>query len=459
MSRFVHVLMVIGLLVLIPMLAFAQDVTPTPAAPPSVQTVVPVTPLAIVSPTPEAVQGTPQFTATPSLVIGEEVPILISARSDLELLASQSLGNTRPPGWSGSLEINDPDLALLLRLDLEILATVSISGGERPAGWFGAIPSTPYAIARDIRHDLELLADNLIEPNVRPPGWAGGTPIMRCDRATQNLVGLLERGGVFTLSVDPSAPDYCIQAANTASQFTEANLLRSIPGGTGGADVIQAASEASNVDSSDSGGAFVPTGRAAPIGGDVVTPAFLDRYATQQVGRIPEGVTFSPVARSYTLFSNMMVVRGVNFEVFVDYKTTTLSEEQFRALPDIDRGEISTVCNADWCTDVLLIDSFIGGVGPGGRQVVSVNNINYAYDGGDEGNTTLIRVSLCPNPRPSSNCEPVTQVILADGKQARSTGRVSGEYQWRLPVGHSYTSLRSRSYYTVELWVDPPQYR
>jgi hypothetical protein len=464
-ARFARVLVVVGFLLLLPFLTFAQDITPTPAAPAGVQTVVPVTPLDFPTPTLE-VTLTPEIAATSAPSVGLDVPILISARSDIELLASQALGgNSRPPGWSGSLDINDPNLALLLRLDLEILTTVLLKTEERPDGWFGAVASTPYAVARDIRHDLELLADNVLEMNVRPPGWAGDAPLMRCDRSTQNLVALLERGGVFTLNVDASAPDYCVQAAVAAGKFTEANLLQNSANGTGGADVIQSAQNTNGATSGSVNGGgtevFIPAGRIAPIGGDIVTPAFLDRYATQQVGYIPVAVTFSPVARSYTQFSNMVVVRGANFEVFVDYKTTTLAREQFEDLPDIDRGQVTPFCDADWCTEVLITTGAGGGgsVSPGGRRIVSVDNINYGYDGGDEGNTTLVRLSLCPNPRPSADCEPVTQVILPDGKPARPVSRVNGENQWRLPIGHSFTSLRSRSYYTAELWINYAQYR
>src|SRR5689334_24388084 len=98
---------------------------------------------------------------------GADLPILISARSDLQLLAINTLGNNLPAGWNDSLDINDPQLPLLIRLDLELLAGALLGADKRPPGWFGTVLSTPYAIARDIRHDLELLADT-VSPGPRP---------------------------------------------------------------------------------------------------------------------------------------------------------------------------------------------------------------------------------------------------------------------------------------------------
>jgi len=120
--------------------------------------------------------------------------VLIRSRTDLEILADQQLGiSARPEGWSGSLDINNPQLPILIRLDLDLLMANTLGLDNIPVGWFGAQTSTATAIARDIRHDLELLADSLVGPNIRPPGWNGDDPLMRCDRSTQNLVTLLVR--------------------------------------------------------------------------------------------------------------------------------------------------------------------------------------------------------------------------------------------------------------------------
>jgi hypothetical protein len=267
--------------------------------------------------------------ALDSPIPSEVLPILINARTDLEILVTSQLGGERPIGWSGSLDITNPQLALLIRLDLEVLAARLLSADLRPDGWFGAVSSTPIAIARDIRHDLELLADQVVQPGVRPPGWAGDKPIMRCDRSTQNLVQLLEITAQFVVTADPASLDYCQQVTIQASQFTEARILNpNAPVGTAANTVAPPGSVTAN-------GNF--------------TIAFLDRNARQSVGIIPSGEALIPVARSFAQFSNMVLVRGANFEVFVDYTTTTLTREQFEALSDVNTLTASPACNADWC--------------------------------------------------------------------------------------------------------------
>ncbi len=335
MSYLLRAILMIGLLALSLAGVSAQDqpIATEEAQPPAptqafIQPTVPLpTEIAPV----QATEAAPvQPTAPPAPVINEGTTILINARSDLELLANDRLGTQRPAGWSGSIDVNDPQLAILIRLDLEVLAGELLGADVRPPGWFGAVPSTPFAIARDIRHDLEVLADTTIQPNVRPPGWAGDDPIFRCDRATQTLVAVLERGGVFLLALDPLAPDYCQQAAVEASRFAEANLLN------------------------NPAPVAAPGSAPAPAAGSVTvnnnfTAAFLDLNARQRVGLIPNGETFTPVARSANPFSNMMLVRGNGFEVYVDYATTSVTTEAFQALPTVETVPPNPTCTAAWC--------------------------------------------------------------------------------------------------------------
>ncbi len=297
-------LLAAGLLALLPTLVLAQD-TPVSTEEPSAQ----ATP---VSPIPD-----------------DALPVLINARTDLELLANQAIGGTRPPGWSGSLNVSDVNLPLLVRLDLELLVGTILGIDERPVGWFGPVPGTAYSIARDIRHDLELLADQFNGRNIRPPGWAGSDPLLRCNRATQTLVTLLERQGIFTLNVDINDADFCQKAELQASQFAETNLL------TSAAPVAAA------------GVSQTPPG-SAQIDSDLAV-AFLDRFARQQVGLIPPGTLVTPVARSFTTFSKMMLVRGEGFEVFIDYTSSSLSDADFQALPNVDDVGANTACAAEWC--------------------------------------------------------------------------------------------------------------
>lgn len=298
-----------------------------PAAPPPAETA----PVQVAPETGEpAAPAEPVAPVEVAPVAGDPAAVLDAVASDLTLLADQFFGTgARPEGWTPFLTPDNPQYALLLRLNLEILAG-QIAGAEaRPEGWFGAVGSSPFAIARDIRHDLELLASVYNDPPPsRPEGWRGDDPIMQCGRAVQALVGVLEAGGVFRLEADPTSPDYCLQAEIQASQFAEQTLL---------SNAAPAANPA-----------------AAPATGtDSVTTefavAFLDRGASLRVGVIPNGTPLTPVARSYAQFSNMMLASGDGFEVFVDYQQTSVSPEQFEALPNVDTLAVDPFCGADWC--------------------------------------------------------------------------------------------------------------
>lgn len=254
------------------------------------------------------------------------------ARTDLERLADVALGGVRPDGWSGASDITNPQFAILARLDLELLVGALMGANTRPNGWFGVVSSTSYAISRDIRHDLELLADQHLGLSVRPDGWIGASPIIRCDRMTQAVVQFLELNGVFQLQADPTSPDYCKQAANEASVFMEVNILSSP---TAGSSLSMASVGA--------------VGGGASINSDFAA-AFLDRGAAQRVGVVPNGTPIEVVGKSPAQFSNMMLVRGQDFEVFVDYQFTSITEDEFEFIPVIDETTMQLSCTARWCT-------------------------------------------------------------------------------------------------------------
>ena len=258
------------------------------------------------------------------------VPILIAARTDLEVMATQVQGMQRPPGWSGSLDINDPQLALLIRLDLELLAAIVYGETVRPDGWFGAVGSTQLAIARDIRHDLEIMADNVFS-GARPQDWAGGDPLYRCNRATQALVAVLARAGLYTVLSDPASPNYCQLVEVEVSRFSEINLVGDSP--------ITLSQEGEAVDIH--AGAEITTEFAV---------AFLTRNATPSAGVMPLGTTLTPVARSYTPGSNMTLIEGEGYLVFIEFTNTDLTPEEWERLPDIDTLEAyEPYCEAIWC--------------------------------------------------------------------------------------------------------------
>ena len=352
MSRFARIL-VIALVLAAAWVVAAQDVNETPEvgltpglnpqatafptldAPVEASTAIPQIEVATFTPLPPD-QPTlpPQPTAEPTVsALGveqiEAVPSLISARNDLELLATAAIGSAqRPVGWSGTIDVNDPQLPLWIRLDLETLAGAVMGAENRPVGWFGVVPSIPLAVARDIRHDIEILADVVIgAQGIRPAGWLGDDPLMRCNRATQSLFTLLNDRGI-DFEIDFTQPDYCRAAEDAASRFVERQVLQP--------PML-------------SGNAAAQQGRFPMVADSPFVVAFLDRLARQKIGVLPVGTGFQPVSRSYVDFSNMVLVRGDNFQVFVDYTTTPMSAEEFLSLPDVGSGSGGTFCDADWC--------------------------------------------------------------------------------------------------------------
>lgn len=403
---------------------------------------------------------TPETAPVPALD-NETLQLLIQARTDLELLANDQLGTQRPTGWSGSMDVYNAQLPLLVRLDLELLVGTLIAPDQRPPGWFGPIPGTPNAIARDIRHDLELLADTVGQPGIRPTGWVGGDPLLRCDRALQTLVSLLERSG-FLLAVDTNSPDFCRLAEQQTTQFAQANniVANTAPG-------VTTAPTAT-------------TGQAAPVAppgsaritGDLAL-GFLNRYATEHVGLMPVGTPLTPVARSFTEFSRMMLVRGDGFELFVDHRDTTVTEAEFAVLPDVNGVPVNTSCDAGWCQPVTYTlgspaarrslppgAAFVGrGTqavnNPGGRVKVPVEHLIIYYDGQDANNSTVVRMQLCAKPtnQPGNTCQNVTSVTAPNGAPLVSVGNVSGIPQFRLPYGYSTHALYAANYYMTDVWI------
>ncbi|MDZ4767871.1 MAG: hypothetical protein SGJ24_01995 [Chloroflexota bacterium] len=306
-------------------IALAQE-TPVPLPTP-----LGAAPIATLPPSPDATLEILPPAPLPTTLGLEQIaalPILAAARADMELLATESIGTAqRPIGWTGATDPADPDLPIKVRLDLELLAG-SLNGDARPPGWFGVVASVPIGIARDIRHDLELLADQVIGTSgIRPAGWQGDNPIFRCGRATQAILTMLEADNL-TILVDFSQADYCLTAEIDAAIYVERNVLQPLRAG------------ALNVDSETT----------YPFNAD--TPfivAFLDRDARQKIGVLPVGTGFEALGRSTVGFSNMTLIAGTGFRLYVDWTTTPLTGDQFESLPDFDSVGGEIVCDAAWC--------------------------------------------------------------------------------------------------------------
>ncbi len=331
MRRAIFVMFIIGLVLALPLVLVAQD-TPATTPEPSAPVVEPTVDLPSAPPLEGAVTPEPTPAPPASPIEPNALALLTDARVDLEILVSQNMGADRPYGWTGSNDVMNIQLPILIRLDLELLAGQLLGPDQRPVGWFGAVPSTAYAIARDIRHDLELLADQVNPPNVRPPGWRGSDPVIRCDRSVQTLVFVLERTAGYKLSVDPLTQDFCRLAELQATAYAESNLLPNAK-----------APKGSNSQVASNGAVQISSPYAV---------AFLDRFGRRPTGSIPVGETITPVARSYTQFSKMMLVRGNGFEVFIDFSASTVSENQFASLPDVNGVGTQTACNVGWCKSV-----------------------------------------------------------------------------------------------------------
>ena len=83
------------------------------------------------------------------------------------------------------------------------------------------------------------------------------------------------------------------------------------------------------------------------------------------------------------------------------------------------------------------------------------------YDGDDQDGMTKARMELCDRPTSTgqAQCEPATEVILPDGSSAPPVDTVDGLIQFYVPVKYTHTSVRSRNFYTADLWIDPPENR
>lgn len=281
-------------------------------------------------------EETPEPAEPESLFDPETVLLITSARNDLELAIGEVLGAQRPPGWSGNVDVNNPDLLILTRLDLEILAAVVYGETRRPEMWFGAVPSRQLSIARDIRHDLEILATDVFGGEfARPVNWVGGDAVLRCNRSTQALVDLLDDTTSFDVnSVSPTRPNYCEALEVAVTQYTEVNLLSGIT-----------PNRNADLGSGGGGGGVLPGQTEIETNFSV---AFTDRFASASLGVVPFGEVVNPVARSYTQFSNMLLIEGPDYLVFIDYLDTTLTREQFEDLPQAG-DDLQIFCNARWC--------------------------------------------------------------------------------------------------------------
>lgn len=267
--------------------------------------------------------------AQSTTLFGDYLGELINLRNDLELLATAIKGTVRPDGWNGNLDVTDPQLPLLIRVDMELLLADTL-GFDVPPNWAGIVLGDTQYQVRDLRHDIELLADALMGVGSRPDGWGGSpNPIWACSRSTQTLVRLLAQGDFFNAVADPASPDYCTILDLQVVGFVEQNLF-----------TLETTETyfTSAVKTSLPGSILVNTNFAV---------GFFDIIASQRAAVVPNGSAVTPLGRSSVEFSRMVLVEGEGFLLYVEYPFTSMTEEEFETLGVAP--QVQTFCNAKWC--------------------------------------------------------------------------------------------------------------
>jgi hypothetical protein len=331
-------------------------------------------------------------------------------RGDLERLADERLGlDTRPGNWIGNRVDGSPTFLSDVFVDLDTLADNQLGIDIRPLAWIGTISASPLISYRNIRFDIESLADATLGEGVRPRGWQGTDPLTRCDTTLQTLVTLINvTSGGFVAVVDSNQTDneiFCRQVYDLAIQTAETELqvdevAEGIPDG-----VIW-----------ESRNAF----------------SYLDVTALEYMGVMPWDIEFRPWFRNFQE-STMMFVTGDDFALFIDRRWTTMPEEAFIRLPNLEGRQPRTFCDATWCngpqptptptgsgpiialfeaaTPVATSAATPSGPVPTGKTLVTWNNIRVTYLL-DNAVTRTVQVALeiCAEPA-QVTCEPVLTVF------------------------------------------------
>jgi hypothetical protein len=388
----------------------------------------------------------------------ENVPAQILAiRGDLERLADEELGlNNRPAGWVGNKDINSPDLAGDIFADLGLLADELLGRATRPPGWIGAFSGEQIQNLRTLRFDLELLADSTLGEDVRPRGWQGDNQLLRCSPITQNALFIVEQ----LYGYEPPDPttttlvgdEYCNQVDEQANELIENPPVEE--------EIDIAVDER-----------FVAESRLAF--------SYLDKAATQYMGKMPWGVEFRAWYRNFG-GSTMMFVSGNDFALYIDRRWTTLSDEAFDLLPTLEGVRPLTFCDADWCNgpgptptptgDGPLLEIVVAGTPTAAPdptdfpdeavepRIVSWNNIrvNYLLQRPDVGRTQ-VTLELCRDPNQLA-CEPVTRVVNnTTGEEVPVVSRFNGLNVYELPYGYSTNfTIESANFISNDIWLNDP---
>lgn len=337
-------------------------------------------------------------------------------RGDVERLADERLGlNTRPTGWIGNRTDGSPTFISDVFIDLDMLADNQLGIDIRPLGWIGTISASPLVSYRSIRFDIEMLADLTLGEGIRPNGWQGTDSLLRCDPQIQTLVSLLTiRSTGFVAAVDSSEEDndiYCAQVRDLAIQTAETVVSTSID---------EALAEVDDSVIFKSQNAF----------------SYLDVSALEYMGPMPFNTEFRPWFRNFQ-DSNMMFVTGEGFALFIDRRWTTMPEEAFVRLPNLEGRKPRTFCDAGWCngpqptptptgsgpiialfegaTPVATAQFTPAGPVPTNKTAVTWNNVRVTYLVDNAATRTVqVALQICAEPT-QVTCEPVFTVYDGNG--------------------------------------------
>ncbi len=380
----------------------------------------------------------------------------LALRGDLERLANELLGvNERPPAWIGNVTADSPTLVPDTAADLERLADIALGSGERPPEWEIFIASSQAVSYRNLRFNLEQLADATQGVNNRPSGWQGVNAVERCDVSQQTLVFILQINYDFVVDQTLTASDnFCDVLAFSANNFAE-NPPEEV------------FTEEDRIDlrfRAEANFAF----------------SYLDVAALQYMGIMPAGTEFRAWYRNYSE-SNMMFVSGQDFALYIDRRFTTMEEEVFRTLPNLDGVIPLTFCDANWCngpsptptptgvgpllailgeaTQPAPVDA--GSAAGQGQEIVAWDSIRATYLADDtEAGTARVALEICATPQ-QINCEPVIRVFDNSlGINKPVLGQFNGLNIYEFRYGFSDSVVIEGSTRTsFSIWISDPTIR
>lgn len=380
-------------------------------------------------------------------------------RGDLERLGNELLGlNTRPSLWSGNLDEESATFAYDIDVDMNLLADTvednpEVGRGLRPEGWKPFGVSSLIVTERNMRHNLELLTDLTLGKGVRPHGWQGIDPILQCSLLEQGLVTLLERQYDFVVDtiVFSDADTFCAETIAAANHIAE--------------NPPQRTEEEEEEDSryvAESEYAF----------------AYLDPAALEYMGVMPFGTEFRAWYRNFGE-STMMFVSGQDFAVYIDMRWTTMDEDIFNTLPNLDNVVPLTFCDAHWCNGPGPTPTPTGG-GPlmavltyatpvatvstvelEAKTQVSWNHIRVTYllDRPETG-TVQVALEICADTN-QTDCEPVISVFdSAIGGPKPVLSQFNGLNVYEFRYGYSSNVIvEGPSRVSSDIWISDPTIR